>query len=145
MVAPRTSPPSPRRAARARGGRVAVSRRRAASFSGPDGSGRGFSGGVDARGAAKSHFSNGGAASDGFVYRDTTAGGGNQTLQGQHRAVSGSLGHVSMHKNGPTAAARAVVEDGGDESEEDGEEGVSPAFVPEDSAAGEESPADVDM
>ena len=114
-------------------------------FSGPDGSGRGFSGGVDARGAAKSHFSNGGAASDGFVYRDTTAGGGNQTLQGQHRAVSGSLGHVSMHKNGPTAAARAVVEDGGDESEEDGEEGVSPAFVPEDSAAGEESPADVDM
>ena len=80
-------------------------------FSGPDGSGRGFSGGVDARGAAKSHFSNGGAASDGFVYRDTTAGGGNQTLQGQHRAVSGSLGHVSMHKNAGDAVADIDAEE----------------------------------
>jgi len=49
-----------------------------------------------------------------------------------------------MHKNGPTTMARAVVEDGGDDSEEDGEEGVSPAFVPED-GVGEESPTDVDM
>ena len=113
-------------------------------FSGPDGSGRGFSGGGDAAaGAAKSQFSNG-VPPGGFVYRDTTQHGGNQTLQGQHRAVSGSLGHVSMHKNGPTTMARAVVEDGGDDSEEDGEEGVSPAFVPED-GGGEESPADVDM
>lgn len=111
-------------------------------FPGPaDGSGRGFSGGGDVP-AAKSQFSNGGLHAGGFVYRDTTAG--NQTLQGQHRAVSGSLGHVSMHKNGPTTMARAVVEDGGDDSEEDGEEGVSPAFVPED-GVGEESPTDVDM
>ena len=34
---------------------------------------------------------------------------------------------------------RYLVEDGGDDSEEDGEEGVSPAFVPEDG-----SPADME-
>ena len=87
---------------------------------------------------AKSQFSNG-VAQGGFVYQDAT--GGNQTLQTQHRAVSGSAGHVSMHKNGPSTISMqgAVVEDGGDDSEEDGEEGVSPAFVPEDG-----SPADME-
>lgn len=87
---------------------------------------------------AKSQFSNG-VAQGGFVYQDAT--GGNQTLQTQHRAISGSAGHVSMHKNGPSTISMqgAVVEDGGDDSEEDGEEGVSPAFVPEDG-----SPADME-
>ena len=33
--------------------------------------------------------------------------------------------------------ARAVVDEGGDESEEDGEEGVSPEFVPADDDEGE--------
>ena len=42
-----------------------------------------------------------------------------------------------MQKNGPPAMARAVVDEGGDESEEDGEEGVSPEFVPADDDEGE--------
>lgn len=68
-------------------------------------------------------------------------GGAEGGQMGQTAAPSGSLGHASIHKNGPALMAQAMVANGGDESEEDGEEGVSPEFVPVDS----HEEGDVDM
>lgn len=78
---------------------------------------------------------------------------GGQTCQSVpvQAVPSASLGHVSIHKNGPALMAQAIVADSGDESEEDGEEGVSPEYVPGDeSEDGDEDAAganggDVDM
>ena len=95
-------------------------------FSGPRGglSAGPASGTVSGGGHLGPARSNGGA----FPGPATDANGA--ANMGQTR--SASVGRVSMQKNGPPAMARAVVDEGGDESEEDGEEGVSPEFVPAD-------------
>ena len=100
-------------------------------FSGPRGglSAGPASGTVSGGGHLGPARSNGGA----FPGPATDANGA--TNMGQTR--SASVGRVSMQKNGPPAMARAVVDEGGDESEEDGEEGVSPEFVPADDDEGE--------
>lgn len=80
-------------------------------------------------------------------------GGGGQVCQSvpAQAVPSTSLGHVSIHKNGPSLMAQAIVANSGDESEEDGEEGVSPEYVPVDASEdGDEDAAgadgnDVDM
>ena len=100
-------------------------------FSGPRGglSAGPASGTVSGGGHLGPARSNGGA----FPGPATDANGA--TNMGQTR--SASVGRVSMQKNGPPAMARAVVDEGGDESEEVGEVGVSPEFVPADDDEGE--------
>ena len=59
------------------------------------------------------------ARSNGGAFPGPATDANGAANMGQTR--SASVGRVSMQKNGPPAMARAVVDDGGDESEEDGE------------------------